>query len=145
MLEADALEWTPDAPFDAVLLDAPCTATGTIRRHPDLPHLREARDVEALTTLQYRLLDRALGYARPGGRVVYCTCSLLPVEGELQVAAALKRHPGLTVDVPDPGALGLPDVARGEFGLRLLPDLWPDLGGMDGFFMTVLKRAGDPG
>ncbi|WGH79810.1 RsmB/NOP family class I SAM-dependent RNA methyltransferase [Jannaschia ovalis] len=135
---ADALDWTPEEPFDAVLLDAPCTATGTIRRHPDLPHLRAARDVETLTRLQYKLIDRALGFVRPGGRLVFCTCSLLPVEGEHQVSAALKRHPGLVAHAPDPVALGLPAEAASDHGLRLLPDLWPERGGMDGFYMAVL-------
>ncbi|TFL20072.1 RsmB/NOP family class I SAM-dependent RNA methyltransferase [Jannaschia formosa] len=136
---ADALDWTPEAQFDAVLLDAPCTATGTIRRHPDLPHLREARDVEALTKLQYRLIDRALTFLRPGGRLVYCTCSLLPVEGEQQVAAALGRHPGLQAEAPDPAALGLPPETASAHGLRLLPDLWPERGHMDGFYMALLR------
>ena len=140
IVPADALDWQPDAPFDLVLLDAPCTATGTIRRHPDLPHLREARDVEALTQLQYRLLDRALGFTAPGGRLIYCTCSLLPVEGEHQIGAALKRHPGLATEPLDPAAFGLPAEAATEHGLRLLPDLWPERGGMDGFFMALLRR-----
>ncbi len=140
VVAADALDWTPETLFDAVLLDAPCTATGTIRRHPDLPHLREARDVEALTMLQFRLLDRALGFVRPGGRVVFCTCSLLEVEGEHQVTAALKRHPGLVSEAPDPVAFGLPAAAASPHGLRLLPDFWPDLGGLDGFYMAVLRR-----
>ncbi len=138
---ADALDWSPDAPFGAIVLDAPCTATGTIRRHPDLPHLREARDVEALTTLQYRLLDRALDWLAPGGRLVFCTCSLLPVEGEHQVSAALKRHPDLVAEAPDPAAFGLPPETASTHGLRLLPDLWPERGGMDGFYMAVLRRA----
>ena len=145
VVEADALDWAPPgdaAPFDAVVLDAPCSASGTIRRHPDLPHLGEARDVEALTRLQYRLIDRALALVRPGGRVVFCTCSLLPVEGEHQVAAALGRHPGLAAPAPDPGALGLPAEAASAHGLRLLPDLWPGRGGMDGFYMAVLHRPG---
>lgn len=139
---ADALEWSPDAPFDAVLLDAPCTATGTIRRHPDLPHRRHARDVEALTELQYRLLDRALGFVAPGGTVIYCTCSLLPVEGEYQVRAALKRHPGLVAEPLDPGERGLPPSARGEHGLRTTPEMWDEQGGMDGFFMARLRVPG---
>ncbi|WP_299646275.1 transcription antitermination factor NusB [uncultured Jannaschia sp.] len=142
LVEGDALDWTPEVPFDAVLLDAPCTATGTIRRHPDLPHLREARDVETLTALQYRLLDRAIGFARPGGRVVFCTCSLLPVEGEHQASAALKRHAGLVAEVPDPVALGVPPEAASAHGLRLLPDLWSERGGMDGFYMTLLRTPG---
>ncbi|PWJ21996.1 RsmB/NOP family class I SAM-dependent RNA methyltransferase [Jannaschia seohaensis] len=139
LVTADALDWTPEAPFDAVLLDAPCTATGTIRRHPDLPHLREARDVEALTELQYKLIDRALGFVVPGGRLVFCTCSLLPVEGEHQVTAALGRHPGLVAEPPDPAALGLPPETGSAHGLRLLPDLWPERGHMDGFYMAVLR------
>lgn len=138
ILAADALTWQADDPFDAILLDAPCTATGTIRRHPDLPHLREARDVETLTELQYRLLDRALTLLKPGGRLVFCTCSLLPVEGEHQVTAALKRHPGLTAEALDPAAFGLPPEAASPNGLRLLPDLWADRGGLDGFYMSVL-------
>ncbi len=136
---ADALTWTPDTPYDAVLLDAPCTATGTIRRHPDLPHLREARDTEALTRLQFQLLDRALTFVKPGGILIFCTCSLLPVEGEHQITAALKRHPGLTADALDPTDYGLPADAAGTHGLRLLPDLWPDRGGMDGFYMARLR------
>ena len=140
VVASDALDWMPETAFDAILLDAPCTATGTIRRHPDLPHLRDHRDIEALTTLQYRLIDRALGMLAPGGTLVFCTCSLLPVEGEHQVSAALKRHPGLTATAPDPGAFGLPDEAASAHGLRLLPDLWPDRGGMDGFYMAALTR-----
>ena len=135
---ADGLRYE-GGPFEAVMLDAPCTATGTIRRHPDLPHLRSARDVEALTRLQYQLLDRALTLVRPGGAVVFCTCSLLPVEGEHQVTAALKRHPGLTAVAPDPAAWGLPPAAASAHGLRLLPDLWDDRGGMDGFYMACLR------
>ncbi|MEM7642253.1 MAG: RsmB/NOP family class I SAM-dependent RNA methyltransferase [Pseudomonadota bacterium] len=142
IVAADALDWAPDAPFDAVLLDAPCTATGTIRRHPDLPHLREARDVEALTKLQYQLIDRALSFVAPGGALVFCTCSLLPVEGEHQVNAALKRHPGLVAEPLNPADHGLPPEADSPQGLRLLPDLWPDRGGMDGFFMARLRMPG---
>lgn len=84
----DALHWTPDAPFDAILLDAPCSATGTIRRHPDLPLLRQARDIAELVQLQAKLADRARGWLKKGGRMVFCTCSLLPAEGEAQPCAA---------------------------------------------------------
>ncbi|UWQ23081.1 RsmB/NOP family class I SAM-dependent RNA methyltransferase [Jannaschia sp. W003] len=139
IVAADLLDWAPDAPFDAALLDAPCSATGTIRRHPDLVHLGASRDLEALTKLQYRMLDAALALVRPGGALVFCTCSLLPVEGEHQVRAALKRHPGLVAEPLDPADWGLPDEARSEWGLRLLPDLWPERGGMDGFFMARLR------
>jgi 16S rRNA (cytosine967-C5)-methyltransferase len=127
--------------YDAVLLDAPCTATGTIRRHPDLPFVRTAKDVEPLTRLQMRLLDHALGLVRPGGRLVYCTCSLLPVEGELQVTAALKRHEGLRVEPVAPEDFGgEAHWASPEGGLRLRPDFWADRGGMDGFYMACLTR-----
>ncbi|WP_371156681.1 RsmB/NOP family class I SAM-dependent RNA methyltransferase [Jannaschia sp. 2305UL9-9] len=139
VVAADALTWTAEALFDAILLDAPCTATGTIRRHPDLPHLREARDIEALTQLQYRLIDRALTLLKPGGRLVFCTCSLLAVEGEHQVTAALKRHPGLSADAIDPTDHGLPPEAASPHGLRLLPDLWAERGHLDGFYMSVLR------
>ncbi|MBM2574800.1 RsmB/NOP family class I SAM-dependent RNA methyltransferase [Jannaschia sp. Os4] len=137
---ADALDWEAE-PFDAVLLDAPCSATGTIRRHPDLPLIRRPQEVERLTELQYRLLDRALDLAKPGAPVVFCTCSLLPAEGELQVAAALKRHPGLAADPLDAGALGLPPEAAVETGLRTTPEMWAERGGMDGFYMARLRRG----
>lgn len=128
--------------YDGVLLDAPCSATGTIRRHPDLPFVKTAAETEALTRLQMRMLDHALGLLAPGGRLVFCTCSLLPVEGEFQVRAALKRHPGLRVVPTDPTALG-GDAgwASPEGGLRLRPDFWPDLGGIDGFYMAALEVA----
>lgn len=137
---ADALEWVPDVPFDAILLDAPCSATGTIRRHPDLPFVKDGSEIAGLVALQAQLLDRALGWLRPGGRLVYCTCSLLPEEGEGQLAAALARHPGLRVIAP-----ALPGVDPAwiteQGGLRLRPDYWADKGGMDGFFMVAFERG----
>lgn len=133
---ADALTWQPDQPFEAILLDAPCSATGTIRRHPDLPFLRKPADVAALADLQARLLDRALALLAPGGVLVYCTCSLLPDEGEAQITAALARHPGLEVDTP-PQPFGR---ATAEGGWRIRPDDLP--GGVDGFYMARLRRRG---
>ncbi|MEJ6392919.1 RsmB/NOP family class I SAM-dependent RNA methyltransferase [Gymnodinialimonas sp. 2305UL16-5] len=128
--------------YDAILLDAPCTASGTIRRHPDLPFLKSGRDVEPLTKLQMRLLDHALTLLKPGGTLVYCTCSLLPVEGEFQITAALKRHEALQVIPTDPTTLGgSRDWASPEGGLRLHPALWADIGGMDGFYMAALRIA----
>lgn len=137
---ADALDYEA-APFDAVLLDAPCSATGTIRRHPDLPFAKSAADLAALLPLQAKLIDRAVALTRPGGRVVFCTCSLLPAEGEDQAAAALARHPGLS---PDRDALALPGIDPawiGENGLRLRPDFWAELGGMDGFFIAAFRKS----
>ena len=140
LVVADALHWTPDALFDAVLLDAPCSATGTIRRHPELPFLKDGSELAELTALQAALLDRALGFLKPGGRLVFCTCSLLPDEGEAQLSAALARHPGLTVLPPALPGID-PTWITPEGGLRLRPDYWADKGGMDGFFMTCLKKG----
>ncbi|SLN67103.1 Ribosomal RNA small subunit methyltransferase B [Roseivivax jejudonensis] len=128
-------------PYDAVLLDAPCSATGTIRRHPDLPHARAGEGIADLIELQARMLDRALDLVAPGGRVVYCTCSLLPDEGECQVEEAIERHDGLTVLPAEAPGLD-PDWRTPEGGLRLRPDAWADRGGLDGFYMAVLARAG---
>lgn len=137
---ADALTWQPDAPFDAVLLDAPCSATGTIRRHPDLPFVKDATGLKDIFALQSALLDRALSFLRPGGRLVFATCSLLPDEGERQITAALARHPGLTIDRDALALPGIsPDWISAEGGLRLRPDFWPDLGGMDGFYIAALR------
>ncbi len=140
LIVGDALDHRA-GPYDAILLDAPCTASGTIRRHPDLPHVKQWTEVEPLTRVQMRLIDHALGLLAPGGRLVFCTCSLLPVEGEHQVTAALKRHAGLQVIAADATGLG-GDASwqSAEGGLRLRPDFWPDLGGIDGFYMAVLSR-----
>ncbi|MBF9042762.1 methyltransferase domain-containing protein [Rhodobacterales bacterium HKCCE4037] len=140
LVTQDAFDHT--GKYDAVLLDAPCTATGTIRRHPDLPFVKNGREVEPLTKLQMRLLDHALTLLKPGGTLVYCTCSLLPVEGEFQVTAALKRHPDLRVIPADPITLGgEADWASPEGGLRLFPSHWPDRGGLDGFYMAALRHS----
>jgi 16S rRNA (cytosine967-C5)-methyltransferase len=134
---ADALVWQPDTPFDAILLDAPCSASGTIRRHPDLPLVKDGSDLASLTALQAQMIDRAMGMLQPGGRLVYCVCSLLPEEAEAQLASALARHPGLRVVRP---AMPWVDPAwiTPDGGLRLRPDYWTALGGMDGFFMALL-------
>ena len=137
IVTADALQWAPPAPYDAILLDAPCSATGTIRRHPDLPFLRQPSDIAGLVELQARLLDRALGWLKPGGRLVYCTCSLLQDEGEGQIAAALLRHPNLVMLRPE--IAGIDPAWMGARGLRLRPDYWAETGGMDGFFMACLQ------
>ncbi|MBK1634290.1 RsmB/NOP family class I SAM-dependent RNA methyltransferase [Rhodovulum adriaticum] len=141
LVVADALTWSPPQPLDAILLDAPCSATGTIRRHPDLPFAKDGASIKPLFALQAQLLDRALDLLAPGGRLVFCTCSLLPEEGEKQVAATLDRHPGLSVRPADlPGIA--PDWRDDLGGLRLRPDFWPDRGGMDGFYMACLVKSG---
>jgi len=141
LVTADALHWQPDTPFDAILLDAPCSATGTLRRHPDLPFVKDGSDLPALTALQRDLIDRALAWLKPGGRLVFSTCSLLPEEGEAQLAAALARHPGLTVERPHiPGVD--PTWWTPDGALRLRPDYWAEKGGMDGFFLARLRKPG---
>lgn len=128
--------------YDAILLDAPCSATGTIRRHPDLPLIKNGDEIEPLTKLQMQLIDHAITLLKPGGTLVYCTCSLLPVEGEFQVKAALKRHDALSLLPTDPTTLGGDaDWASPEGGLRLWPSNWADKGGMDGFYMAALRLA----
>ncbi|MCR9110455.1 transcription antitermination factor NusB [Marivita sp. XM-24bin2] len=139
---ADALKHQ-DAPFDAILLDAPCSATGTIRRHPDLPYVKTQTGIDDLVKLQRALLLRALEQLKPGGTLVYCTCSLLREEGEDQVKWLLSQNSGIAVQ--DPEAPGLdPKWISAEGGVRLRPDYWPDLGGMDGFYMAVLQHTGKP-
>jgi 16S rRNA (cytosine967-C5)-methyltransferase len=135
----DALNWT-ESLFDAVLLDAPCSATGTIRRHPDLPHAKDGADFPGLFKLQERMIDHAVSQLKPGGRLVFCTCSLLPDEGEIQVEDALKRHDGLQVE-PILLAGIEPDWNTPEGGLRIRPDYWAERGGLDGFYIAVLRKA----
>ncbi|KUF12743.1 RsmB/NOP family class I SAM-dependent RNA methyltransferase [Pseudoponticoccus marisrubri] len=125
--------------YDAILLDAPCSATGTLRRHPDLPHAHQGERISGLIELQGALLDHALGLLKPGGRLVFATCSLLPDEGECHIEA-LDDRPGVTVLRPE--APGLEEGWRSEEGgLRLRPDFWADAGGMDGFYMAVLQAG----
>ncbi|MBI1416959.1 MAG: methyltransferase domain-containing protein [Limimaricola sp.] len=136
---ADALDYAQGG-WDAILLDAPCSATGTIRRHPDLPQAKDGAEFAALIDQQTALIDHALTLLRPGGRLAFCTCSLLPDEGEVQAEEALARHPGLVAEPPE----GLAGIDAGwitpEGGLRLRPDYWPELGGMDGFYMIRLRK-----
>lgn len=127
--------------FDAILLDAPCSATGTIRRHPDLPFAKNGDEFGPLIGLQTEMLDHAWSVLKPGGRLVFCTCSLLPDEGEVQVDEALERHKDMSVEVVDLPGLE-PDWRSSEGGLRLRPDYWAERGGMDGFYIAVLRKAG---
>jgi len=138
---ADALEWQPKEKFDAILLDAPCSATGTLRRHPDLAYAKGIAVLDDLVPLQAKMLDQSLEWLQPGGRMVFCTCSLLPEEGEAQLAGALERHSGVSVETPDlPWIEGQWRAPGG--GLRIRPDHWADRGGIDGFFIAVLRKDG---
>jgi len=144
---ADATQWQPEAPFDAVLLDAPCSSTGTIRRHPDVPYLKSDADIAELAALQTRLLDNAVRLLKPGGTLVDSTCSLEPEEGEAQVAALLARNDSLRIEpirLNEP--FGDTEWSRSSGVLRTFPFQLqldsPEWSGMDGFFAARLVAAG---
>lgn len=139
---ADAEAWADDRQFDAVLLDAPCTATGTLRRNPEALYALGPAEIAKLADVQHRLLDAAAARVKPGGRLVYCVCSLEREEGETQVLAFLRRNPGFILTPADPTKVGAPaDALAGDGWLRLLPSQWPDTGGLDGFFAARLERS----
>jgi 16S rRNA (cytosine967-C5)-methyltransferase len=141
LVQADASEWTPGLQFDAVLLDAPCSATGTIRRHPDVPYVKRPRDVRALAETQARLLQAAATLLREGGRLIYSVCSLQPEEGVPRVEAAVARG-DLRRDPFAPAELAaLPEALTPDGYLRTLPSMWPEHGGMDGFFAARLIKT----
>ncbi len=131
LVQADAFDWQPEALFDAVLLDAPCTATGTCRRHPDVLHRIGPRQIAEMTELQAGLLERAVSWVKPGGRLIYAVCSLEPEEGEDQAAqVTLTPDPISADELP----AGLAPTAEGW--LRTDPGMLADAGGMDGFFLA---------
>jgi 16S rRNA (cytosine967-C5)-methyltransferase len=141
LVEADAGAWSPAAAgFDAALLDAPCTATGIIRRHPDIPHLKRPSDVPPMAETQARLLARAAGLLRPGGRLVFATCSLQPEEGEAHLdraaALGLRLDPIRAEELP-----GLAEAVTERGTLRTRPDLWAERGGLDGFFAARFVKG----
>ena len=135
---ADVLDLDLD-PFDIVVLDAPCSATGTLRRHPDLPFVKKDLALAPILALQERLVTKAAALVRPSGHLLYCVCSLLPSEGGAQVHRLLSD--GWTVDNQRPPGVD-PDWFDKQGHLRLRPDYWSEIGGMDGFFATVLKKPG---
>jgi len=141
---ADALEWQGGS-FDAVLLDAPCSSTGTIRRHPDVPWLKNEADIAVLVSLQQRLLDRAVGLLKPGAVLVYCVCSLEPEEAEDQIAALLARDPRVARSpIAAQEVFGHAEFLTADGGLRTLPPQLPDpdprWSGLDGFYAARLTR-----
>ncbi|HET6606025.1 MAG TPA: transcription antitermination factor NusB, partial [Rhodopila sp.] len=141
LVQADATAWRPPALLDAILLDAPCTATGTARRHPDVIRSKRPRDVQAVLQTQDKLLQAAEAMLRPGGRLVYAVCSLQPEEGAPRVAAAVSRGK-LRHDPFTPEELSfLPEALTQEGFLRTHPALWPAYGGLDGFFAARLVRV----
>lgn len=143
-IAADVTEWQ-GGPFDAILIDAPCSSTGTIRRHPDVGWLKREADIAVLADLQRRLLDRAAALTRAGGLIVYCTCSLEPEEGEAQIEALLAREPAVRRRPIQPGEQpGIDEFITPAGDLRTLPCYWADsdprMAGLDGFFVARLER-----
>ena len=146
LVAADVLAWTPAERFDAVLLDAPCSATGTIRRHPDIPWIKRPDDIAGLADLQFRLIERAAGLLKPGGILVYCTCSLEPEEGEAHLTRLATRNHELTLVPVEPGELtGLAETRTPEGAVRTLPSHLPNpeprLAGLDGFFIVRWQKT----
>ena len=144
---ADATEWQGGSSggFDGVLVDAPCTSTGTIRRHPDIAWLRQESELGALMALQKRLLQRGIALLKPGGTLVYCTCSLEPEEGEQAISALLASESAVRRAPIDPGEVaGLSEILNQEGDLRTLPCHLPHqdprLGGLDGFYAARLIK-----
>jgi 16S rRNA (cytosine967-C5)-methyltransferase len=137
-----AEDWEDDRTFDAVLLDAPCTATGTFRRNPEVLRATKPADVAKLADVQHRLLDAAAERVKPGGRLVYCVCSMEREEGETQIIAFQRRNPAFRTVAAVPAEVGAPDEALTPEGwLRILPSMWTDKGGVDGFFVARLDRV----
>jgi len=156
VVKEDVLRWSSKDKADAILLDAPCTATGTIRRHPDIPWSKDETDLAALAALQAQMIDHALTLLKPGGTLVYCVCSLQPEEGEAQAKAALARHPSLSRVAVAPAEIGgFSEAVNRDGDLRTLPSMLPvdthepragepgpHGGGMDGFFAARFEYAG---
>jgi 16S rRNA (cytosine967-C5)-methyltransferase len=146
---SDAAEWQPaeNGGFDGILVDAPCTSTGTIRRHPDVGWLRQEADVATLSALQKRLVRKAVSLLKPGGMLIYCTCSLEPEEGEQIIEGLLADEAGLRrVPISSSEVAGLSEIVTSAGDLRTLPCHLPHqdprLGGLDGFYAARLVRQG---
>ena len=140
LVVANVLDWQDDRQFDAVLLDAPCSATGTIRRHPDLPFAKDGTGITELIGLQAEMLAAAARRVKPGGRLVFCTCSLIPDEGEVHAENFLNAQKDFVVDTSVPEGMQA-EWRSDEGGYRLRPDYWGELGGMDGFYIIRMNRA----
>jgi len=144
----DAVEWpgATSGGFDGILVDAPCTSTGTIRRHPDVAWLRQEADIGPLAALQKRLLQKAVALLKPGGTLVYCTCSLEPEEGEQAIAALLAGDSGVRRAPVSPSEVaGISEIVTHDGDLRTLPSHLrhddPRLGGLDGFYAARLVKS----
>ncbi len=140
IVQADLRQWEPSAPVDAILLDAPCSATGIYRRHPDVLHRIGARQIAELAELQTELLDRAAQWLKPGGTIIYATCSLEKAEGEDQIGSFLRAHSDFRLASPVQAELPEGIEPSAEGWLRTLPVTLADKGGTDGFFIARLAR-----
>jgi 16S rRNA (cytosine967-C5)-methyltransferase len=138
---ADAASWEPGRQFDSVLLDAPCAATGTFRRHPEVLYRARPRIIAEAAELQAKLIDRSADWVRPGGALIYSVCSLEPEEGEAIAAAFLDRRSDFQIALPQPGELPQFAAPAAEGWVRLLPGSLEHHGGLDGFFVARLVRS----
>ena len=142
-VHCDALDWVTCEQFDVVIVDAPCSATGTVRRHPDLPYRRQASGwLRKLNNTQRQLVERAFSLVKPEGTVLYCVCSMLPEEGELVAGWAKETFDAESASVNCGGIGALPNWQASVGGIRTRPDYWQDKGGMDGFYAAALIRLG---
>lgn len=143
IVQGDIRSWAPDAAADAVLLDAPCSATGIFRRHPDVLHRIEPRHIAEMAALQTELLARAARWVKPGGTLIYATCSLERAEGEDQVSTFLALHAGWTIDPARTDELPEAITPDADGLVRTLPDMLANAGGLDGFFVARLRAPSD--
>ena len=144
LVTADASKWMPGEKFDAILLDAPCSGTGTLRRHPDIAWLKDQDDVNRLTLIQDRLLLHALDLLKPGGTLTYAVCSLQEDEGPARIAALLGRMPHLKRVPVQPNEMpGLAHAITPAGDIRTLPSMWPERGGLDGFYIARLVMTSE--
>ena len=141
VMQGDALSWEAEAPCDLILLDAPCSATGIFRRHPDVLYRTGTRQIAEMAEVQQAMLKRAACWVKPDGMLIYATCSLEPAEGEEQIAAFLAAHPDFHILAPDPSELPEGIAATSEGIIRTLPDMMEPKGGLDGFFIARLRRS----
>lgn len=142
VIQADLRKWAPDGPLDAILLDAPCSATGIFRRHPDVIHRVGDRQIAEMAELQAELLERVIGWLKPGGVLIYATCSLEPSEGEAQIASLLERHADVVPAPINVSLLPSGIVPATPYSLRTVPGVLAEQGGLDGFFIATVTRAG---
>src|SRR5712664_3110887 len=141
LVTADAGKWAPVEKFDAILLDAPCSGTGTLRRHPDIAWLKDDEDVRRLTFTQDRLLAHAIALLKPGGRLVYTVCSLQEDEGPARIDGLFARDTRLRRLPVQPAEMpGLEGAITPAGDVRTLPSMWPERGGLDGFYIARTAR-----